>query len=146
HRARSFAGASLHPSLDGHHHCNLHARERCSHQPMLRRADNDHLRRSTMTRATAIDTPSQNSGTRATRGQHGAGYESKLARLRARMHDREWRRFGYTLIAGKAIGIALILGIMVLGSSIFGTDVRAEDPTLGGNDIVNPINTVWTLV
>jgi len=96
--------------------------------------------------ATAINTPSQATGTRADTGAPRAADVSKLTRLRERMHDPAWRRFGYTLIAGKVIGIALVFGVMVLGSSIFGSAVRAEDPTLAGNDIVNPINTVWTLV
>ena len=71
---------------------------------------------------------------------------NKLTRLRARLHDPVWRKYGYALFAGKALGIALVFGVMILCSSIFGTDVRAEDPALAGNDIVNPINTVWTLV
>src|SRR6185503_258936 len=55
-------------------------------------------------------------------------------------------RYGYLLLGGKALGIALLFGAMFLCSSILGTDVRAEDPVLRGNDIVNPINTVWTLI
>jgi ammonium transporter, Amt family len=71
---------------------------------------------------------------------------NKLTRLRARLHDPEWRKYGYALLAGKALGIALLFAVMFLCSSIFGTEVRAEDPALAGNDIVNPINTVWTLL
>src|SRR5262245_40100216 len=96
--------------------------------------------------ATAINTPSQATGTRRDTGAARAADVSKLTRLRERLHDPAWRRFGYALIAGKAIGIAMVFGVMVLGSSIFGSAVRAEDPTLAGNAIVNPINTVWTLV
>ena len=34
----------------------------------------------------------------------------KLARLRERLRDPEWRRYGYLLLAGKALGIAFLLG------------------------------------
>jgi Amt family ammonium transporter len=75
------------------------------------------------------------------------GRIDKLARLGSRLRDPEWRRYGYLLLGGKAVGIALLLGIMMLTSNIFGTPVRAEDaPPLTGTDIVNPINTVWTLL
>jgi ammonium transporter, Amt family len=86
--------------------------------------------------------PGASSKTRAMPGQ-----VNKLARLRSRLRDAEWRRYGYLLIAGKALGIALLIGSMFLISSVIGADVRADDaPILKGNDIVNPINTVWTLV
>jgi Amt family ammonium transporter len=71
----------------------------------------------------------------------------KLIRLRKRFYDPEWRRYGYLLLGGKALGIALLLGAVMLISSVIGADVHADDaPVLKGNDIVNPINTVWTLV
>jgi len=71
----------------------------------------------------------------------------KLIRLRERLHDAEWRRYGYLLLGGKALGIALLLGAVMLISNVIGADVHADDaPVLKGNDIVNPINTVWTLV
>src|SRR4026209_178365 len=70
----------------------------------------------------------------------------KLIRLRKRFYDPEWRRYGWLLLGGKALGIALLLGAMFLCSDIFGANVRAEDAALTGNDIVNPLNTVWTLV
>jgi len=66
--------------------------------------------------------------------------------LRTRLRDPEWRRYGWLLLGGKALGIALLLGAMFLCSDIFGANVRAEDAALTGNDIVNPLNTVWTLV
>jgi Amt family ammonium transporter len=77
----------------------------------------------------------------------GAGRINKLTRLRQRLHDPEWRRYGYLLLAGKAVGIALLLGaISFISGNIIGTEVHAEDAVLKGNDIVNPINTVWTLI
>ena len=73
----------------------------------------------------------------------------KLTRLRTRLHDSEWRRYGYLLLGGKALGIALLLTAVYYTTAIIGTSVTAADappPVLKGNDIVNPINTVWTLL
>jgi len=71
----------------------------------------------------------------------------KLSRLRERLHDREWRRYGMLLLIGKLMGIGLLLvAIMFLNPGLLGFRALAADPTLTGNDIVNPINTVWTLV
>ena len=48
---------------------------------------------------------------------------------------------------GKFLAIALLLVAAVLiNPSQLGLRTFAADPTLKGNDIVNPINTVWTLV
>ena len=77
------------------------------------------------------------------------GYGNKIARLRQRLQDPEWRRYGYLLLGGKMLGVAMLLGGIYFFSNMFGTTVHAEDaapPVLTGNDIVNPINTVWTLV
>ncbi len=73
---------------------------------------------------------------------------NKLARLRERFQDPKWRRYGYLLLSGKALGLVFLFGGMYLISSLLGSGVHAEDaaPVLKGNDIVNPINTVWTLV
>jgi Amt family ammonium transporter len=71
----------------------------------------------------------------------------RLARMGARLRDAEWRRYGYLLLGGKALGLMLLLGAMMLVSNLIGGDVVADEaPALTGNDIVNPINTVWTLV
>jgi Amt family ammonium transporter len=72
---------------------------------------------------------------------------NKLARLRERLRDAEWRRYGGLLLAGKLLGVLMLFAVMALCSSVFGTTVHAEDaPPLTGTDIVNPINTVWTLI
>jgi Amt family ammonium transporter len=72
---------------------------------------------------------------------------SKWDRLRGRLRDAEWRRYGYLLVSGKALGLVALFGVATLISSVIGAPVRADDaPALAGNDIVNPINTVWTLV
>jgi Amt family ammonium transporter len=74
----------------------------------------------------------------------------KLSRLRDRLHDREWRRYGMLIISGKLMGIGLLLlAIMLINPGLLGLSTHAQaatDPKLTGNDIVNPINTVWTLV
>ena len=96
----------------------------------------------------------------------------KLSRLRARVRDPEWRRYGLTLIAGKMIGLALI-GLMMLAvarfmkyGSVFADDATTAPatapaaaaapttmpamlPDLGDptkNPTINPINTTWTLI
>ncbi len=44
-----------------------------------------------------------------------------------------------------AIGLLLLVGIL-LNPDLIGFRTFAADPNLKGNDIVNPINTVWTLI
>ncbi len=70
----------------------------------------------------------------------------KFSRLRVRLRNPEWRRYGKILFAGKALGIALVLGVIALVSIFVGGHAFAADPDLKGNDIVNPVNTMWTLV
>ncbi|HEY1950803.1 MAG TPA: ammonium transporter [Bryobacteraceae bacterium] len=71
----------------------------------------------------------------------------KFARLRERLKTPEWRQYGALLLAGKGAGIGLLLvGAYFFNPNLFGLKVFAADPVLKGNDIVSPINTVWTLV
>src|ERR1700730_18534838 len=72
----------------------------------------------------------------------------RLSRLQVRLHDPEWRRYGTLLLAGKMVGVGLLLlGIVALFPDLMGFGkVLAADPDLKGNDIINPLNTVWTLV
>ncbi|MGI9070624.1 MAG: ammonium transporter [Bryobacteraceae bacterium] len=64
-----------------------------------------------------------------------------------RLRSPEWQHYGMLLLAGKLIGIGLLVsGTYLLNPDLLGFRVFAADPTLKGNDIVNPINTVWTLV
>jgi Amt family ammonium transporter len=68
-------------------------------------------------------------------------------RLKARLGNQEWRRYGALLLAGKLAGLVLVLGATYfINPDLFGLKVFAADPALKGNDIVNPINTVWTLL
>jgi Amt family ammonium transporter len=72
--------------------------------------------------------------------------QQKLVRLRMRMHDPEWRRYGRLLLAGKLLAVGLLIGVVMLSPELLGWKTLAADPDLKGNDIVNPLNTVWTLV
>ena len=75
------------------------------------------------------------------------GQINKLARFRERLRDAEWRRYGYLLLGGKMLGIAAMFGVIYLISSVWGGNATAADaPPLTGTDIVNPINTLWTLL
>src|SRR5438270_8840417 len=70
----------------------------------------------------------------------------KLSRLSSRLRDSEWRRYGLLLCGGKAIGLGLVLLLVALCSGLLGTRVFAAETGVKASDIVNPINTVWTLV
>src|ERR1051325_9806668 len=70
----------------------------------------------------------------------------KFSRLRLRLQTPEWRRYGTALLAGKGIGVALVFLVIGLSSVFIGGHNFAADPDLKGNDIVNPLNTVWVLV
>src|SRR2546425_3709728 len=70
----------------------------------------------------------------------------KISRLGVRLHDREWRRYGWLLLIGKGMGIALLVAGVAFLPGLLGMKTLAADPVLKGNDIVNPLNTVWTLI
>ncbi|HSU59706.1 MAG TPA: hypothetical protein VLI55_10365, partial [Bryobacteraceae bacterium] len=71
----------------------------------------------------------------------------KLNRLSDRLKNREWRRYGMVLLTGKLIGIAILAGCAYLiNPDLFGFRVFAADAAVKANDIVNPINTLWTLL
>src|SRR5438105_6118170 len=71
----------------------------------------------------------------------------KVRRLGVRLRDPEWRQFGKLLLMGKFSGVCLLLvGAFLANPHLIGWTTFAADPVLKGNDIVNPINTVWTLV
>ena len=75
---------------------------------------------------------------------------NKFSRLYDRLHDPEWRRYGYALISGKALGLMALFGIIAIGWTVIGTNVFAADvvpdPIIKANDIVSPLNTLWTLL
>src|ERR1700723_4376220 len=69
----------------------------------------------------------------------------KLSRLGTRLKQSEWRRYGGTLLAGKILGVAIVLASMAVVTGLFFTHVLA-DTAVQAADIVNPVNTTWTLV
>src|SRR5689334_2289695 len=77
-------------------------------------------------------------------------FSEKLTRLRHRLREPEWRKYGNILLTGKLTGAALVLVLaIVMHPEMIGFGAHAQsasDPQLKGNDIVNPINTVWTLL
>ena len=72
----------------------------------------------------------------------------KYSRLCTRLRDPEWRRYGGTLLGGKLLGVGVVLLFMVVVSGVFFTSVHAQSgtPEVKAADIVNPVNTMWTLV
>jgi Amt family ammonium transporter len=71
----------------------------------------------------------------------------KIRRLRERLGDAEWRRYGGLLLIGKFTAIALLLlAATLLNPNLMGLSAYAADPQLTGNNIVNPVNTTWTLL
>src|SRR5579862_7984765 len=72
----------------------------------------------------------------------------KFSRLARRLRDREWRRYGGALLAGKAMGLGITLLFMAVVSGLFFAHVFAQStpPDVKAADIVNPVNTTWTLV
>jgi ammonium transporter, Amt family len=70
----------------------------------------------------------------------------KFSRLAARLRDPEWRSYGRTLLAGKAMGIGVLLLAVTAISGLFFGKVLAADAPVKAADIVNPLNTVWVLV
>ena len=72
---------------------------------------------------------------------------SKISRLRARLKEPEWQRYGSIIAVGKLMGLAVLAVFVAFQNpGLLGMTALAADPVLKGNDIVNPINTVWTLV
>lgn len=71
---------------------------------------------------------------------------SKLSRLAGRLRDPEWRRYGATLAAGKALGLAALLLAITVITRLFFTSVYAADVEVKAADVVNPVNTAWTLL
>src|SRR6266550_59034 len=83
-----------------------------------------------------------------TRAQKRLSLSQKVSRLLKRMQEPEWRRYGGTMLAGKILGVGLVLLIMAVVTGLFFTHVYAQSgtPEVKAADIVNPVNTMWTLV
>ena len=72
----------------------------------------------------------------------------KVARLGTRLRNPEWRRYGGTLLGGKLLGLGVVLLLIMVVSGLFFTTVHAQSatPEVKASDVVNPVNTAWTLV
>src|SRR5579872_2598591 len=83
------------------------------------------------------------------RNESRLSLSQKFSRLASRLREPEWRRYGRLLLLGKGAGMAILLLVITLISSVFfgHTNVFAQSgtPEVKASDIVNPLNTVWTL-
>jgi ammonium transporter, Amt family len=72
----------------------------------------------------------------------------KLSRLATRLRDPQWRRYGGLLLGGKAMGLGMVLLFITVVSGLFFGHVYAQTgtPEVKAADVVNPVNTAWTLV
>jgi Amt family ammonium transporter len=80
----------------------------------------------------------------------------KWSRLKQRLRDDEWLRYGKLLIAGKFLGLAVLATILVVGYQIpdliFGSkafaDTAVVDPyaAIKPADHINALNTAWVLL
>src|SRR3954466_2339382 len=73
-------------------------------------------------------------------------FSQKVSRLGSRFKDAEWRRYGATLLAGKVLGVMGVLLIAAFVTQTFLTSVHAADAPIPAANIVNAVNTSWTLV
>jgi Amt family ammonium transporter len=73
-------------------------------------------------------------------------FSQKLSRLVVRMKDPEWRRYASALFGGKVLGIAAVILFITVISGLFFAHVYAADVEVKAADVVNPMNTVWTLL
>jgi Amt family ammonium transporter len=63
-----------------------------------------------------------------------------------RLRWPETRRMIAAIFAGKVLGVVGLLFVLNLVSSLIDTPASAQTVTHAANDLVNPINTMWTLV
>ncbi|MDF5713473.1 MAG: ammonium transporter [Rhizonema sp. NSF051] len=109
----------------------------------FRKADFTSIKKGFRLTKKAAGTKLKKSSLRSERSQR----VNKLTRLGQRLSHREWRRYAYMLLAGKMTGILLlVLVAFPFISTFMGLPADAADPVVKANDIVNPINTVWTLI
>ncbi len=74
-------------------------------------------------------------------------FSQKFSRLGSRLKEAQWRRYGVTLVAGKLLGIFVVFLTATFLTQLLFTKVYAADAVpLKAVDVVNPINTMWTLV
>lgn len=98
----------------------------------------------------------------------GSGRTTRLSKWTQRLKDPEWRRYGYLLLAGKMMGLVFLLAAIFAVKAYMGHGlVLAQQAAAGAgaaaasqpaavmpadlsdmtkNPIINPLNTVWTLI
>src|ERR1035437_8095374 len=71
-----------------------------------------------------------------------------FARIRENMSKPKDWKLGFTILAGKMIGLVVVgLGIMIIPGLLGSTSAMAADTyTVHETSVINTINTVWTLV
>ena len=70
-----------------------------------------------------------------------------FARLSDNMSKPKNWKLGFTILAGKMIGLVLVIGAMMMIPGLFGTSASAADTyTPHETSLINSLNTVWTLV
>jgi Amt family ammonium transporter len=99
-------------------------------------------------------------------GEGRLSFSEKLTRLGMRMKDPEWRRYLKLIVAGKLLGFAALVAVIVLinvlpsllsgaahaqttgpATTQAATPVMPSDLTdITKNPVINPVNTIWTLV
>ena len=55
---------------------------------------------------------------KATQGVDKLPLPQKLSRLRVRLGSDEWRRYGMLLLAGKALGLAVLFAMILAGTTL----------------------------
>lgn len=83
---------------------------------------------------------------RISQDQEAMSFADKLSRLAVRLRSPEWRRYGRVLFAGKVLGVGLVLMVMAVMSYFFFGRVYAADGEVKAADVINPVNTAWTLI
>ena len=81
-------------------------------------------------------------------GERGVrlSFSQKISRLAVRLKNPEWRRYAALVFGGKALGLAVLMLIITVISGLFFSHVYAADVEVKAADVVNPLNTVWTLI
>ena len=75
----------------------------------------------------------------------------RLKQLKQRLSEQHFRKQFAILLGGKMLGVAALLGLVKVGSTLLGGAASAAGMTslqtaVKATDIVNPLNTLWVLV
>jgi Amt family ammonium transporter len=73
-------------------------------------------------------------------------FSKKISRLATRLGEPKWQRYGATMLFGRFAGVGLTLLVMAAIGGLFFAKVYAADSTVKAADVVNPVNTAWTLI